>query len=82
MAILYALTTEKSAAMIERDNKMVFIVERSTTKKEVADEVLKNWGEKVGQVRVINGFNGKKKAIVKFVRKGASQDVAAKLKLI
>ncbi|MEK6954364.1 MAG: 50S ribosomal protein L23 [Candidatus Micrarchaeota archaeon] len=82
MAILYALTTEKSAAMIERDNKMVFIVEANATKTIVAQEVLKTWGEKVSQVRTINGANGKKKAIVKFVRKGAAADVAAKLKLI
>lgn len=82
MAILYALTTEKSAGMIERENKMVFIVERSATKKVVADETLKNWGEKVKEVRIINMMNGKKKAIVKFDRKGAAADVAAKLKLI
>ncbi|MFH1750538.1 MAG: 50S ribosomal protein L23 [Candidatus Micrarchaeota archaeon] len=82
MAILYALTTEKSAAMIERENKMIFIVERTATKKIVAEETLKNWGEKVKEVHVINGFNGKKKAIVKFERKGAAADVAAKLKLI
>jgi ribosomal protein L23 len=82
MAILYALTTEKSVSMIEKENTMVFIVENKTTKPEVAAEILKNYNEKVRKVRTINGFNGKKKAIVKFDRKNAAADVAAKLKLI
>ncbi len=82
MAILYALTTEKSVAMIEKENKLTFIVERSDTKKTVAADLLKNFNEKVREVRMINAFSGKKKAIVKFERKGAAPDVAAKLKLI
>jgi large subunit ribosomal protein L23 len=82
MAILYALTTEKSVSMIEKENTMVFIVENKTTKTEVAAEILKNYNEKVRKVRTINAFNGKKKAIVKFDRKNAAADVAAKLKLI
>ncbi len=82
MKIRYALTTEKSVAMIEKENKLVFVTEPDATKKEIADEILKNYNEKVVEVRMINGFNGKKKAIVKFDRKGAAPDVAAKLKLI
>jgi large subunit ribosomal protein L23 len=82
MAILYALTTEKSVAGIEKDNKLVFIVERSATKKTIKEEIDKTFNEKVKEVRMINQFNGKKKAIVKFIRKNAAQDVAAKLKLI
>lgn len=82
MGILYALTTEKSVAMIEKENKLIFIVDRIDTKKNVADEVAKSYGEKVTSVRIMNAFNGKRKAIVKFFRKGAAGDVAAKLKLI
>ncbi|MBI5225242.1 50S ribosomal protein L23 [Candidatus Micrarchaeota archaeon] len=82
MKIIYALTTEKSVSMIEKDNKLTFIVEKTATKKDIADEVKKNYNEAVKNVRMINAFNGKKKAIVKFSRKGAASDVAAKLKLI
>ncbi|MFH1257588.1 MAG: 50S ribosomal protein L23 [Candidatus Micrarchaeota archaeon] len=82
MAILYAQTTEKSVAGIEKENKLVFIVEKGATKKTVKEEVEKTFNEKVKDVRMINAFSGKKKAIVKFVRKNAAQDVASKLKLI
>jgi large subunit ribosomal protein L23 len=82
MAILYALTTEKSVSGIEKDNKLVFIVEKGATKQGIKDEVLKTFGEKVAQINMINAFSGKKKAIVKFAKKGAAQDVASKLKLI
>ena len=82
MKIIYALTTEKSVSMIEKDNKLTFIVEKTATKKDIAQEVKKSYGEGVTNVRMINAFNGNKKAIVKFQRKGAASDVASKLKLI
>jgi large subunit ribosomal protein L23 len=80
--ILYALTTEKSMAMIEKENKLIFIVDKNSTKKQISDEITKTYSEKVKEIRTINAFSGKKKAIVKFDRKNAAADVAAKLKLI
>ncbi|MFH0971013.1 MAG: 50S ribosomal protein L23 [Candidatus Micrarchaeota archaeon] len=80
--IIYALTTEKSMGMIEKENKLVFIVEQTATKKQIEDEISKTYSEKVEGINMINSFNGKKKAIVSFGRKNAAADVAAKLKLI
>lgn len=82
MAILYPLTTEKSSALIEKENKMTFIVGENDSKASVKAEVEKAFGEQVASVNTVQLFDGRKKAVVKFARKGAAADVAAKLKLI
>lgn len=82
MTIKYALTTEKAVAGIERKNTIVFIVEEKATKADVKKTVETSYNEKVKSVRTVHAFNGKKKAWVTFVRKGAAQDLAAKLKVI
>ncbi|MFH1107265.1 MAG: 50S ribosomal protein L23 [Candidatus Micrarchaeota archaeon] len=82
MALLYPLTTERSSSLIERENKITFIVAEKDTKAAIRSEVEKAYGEKVASVNTINLFDGRKKAVVKFVKKGAAADVAAKLKLV
>ncbi|MFH1200293.1 MAG: 50S ribosomal protein L23 [Candidatus Micrarchaeota archaeon] len=82
MALLYPLTTERSSALIEMQNKMTFIVDEKDSKPVIAAAVEKAFGEKVAAVNVLHTFDGRKKAIVRFVKKGAAADVAAKLKLI
>ncbi len=82
MAILYPLTTEKSSALIERENKMTFIVGENDSKAQVKAEVEKSYGERVSTVNTVQLFDGRKKAVVKFAKKGAAADVAAKLKLV
>ena len=82
MVLLYPLTTEKSVAAIEKQNKITFIVEEKATKKTIKERVEKVYAEKVKSVNIVNTFHGKKKAIVAFVKPGAAADVAAKLKII
>ncbi|MBU1197351.1 50S ribosomal protein L23 [Candidatus Micrarchaeota archaeon] len=82
MHILYALTTERSVAMIEKENKLVFIIRSQSTKPQVKEEVERVYKENVASVRTLTEPKGRKKAIVKFKKKGAASDVAAKLKLI
>lgn len=82
MFIKFALTTERSVSLIERENKLVFIVDPRASKYDVRKEVEEGYKEKVASVHTLNDLKGRKKAIVKFVRKGAASDVAAKLKLI
>ncbi len=80
--VLYALTSEKAAAAIERENKITFIVEDRATKPELKKEIEKNYGQKVRKITVMNTPHGKKKAIVAFAKAGAALDLAAKLKVI
>lgn len=81
MAILYPVTTEKAIGMIERENKITFIVETKSTKEDVKKEVESRFGVKVEKVNVLNCLNGRKKAIVKLAKEFKADDIAAKLKI-
>ncbi len=82
MIIKHALTTEKAVAGIERENRMVFVVDGRATKADIRKEIEEEYKEKVRKIQTMNSIHGKKKAVVLFVRKGAAADLAAKLKVI
>ena len=81
MAILYPVTTEKAIGMIERENKITFVVEPNSTKTEIKKEVEKRFDVKVAKVTVLNSLTGKKKMFVKLKKEFKADDVAAKLKI-
>jgi large subunit ribosomal protein L23 len=82
MVIMHPIMTEKAIALIEKENKMVFIVEKDATKKEIADEVEKSYNVKVDKVNVLITPQGRKKAYVKLQKGYSADELAAKLKII
>ncbi len=81
MAILYPVTTEKAISMIELENKMLFVVEMKSTKKEIFDEVEKSFGVKVEKVNTLITPKGEKRAYVRLKPGFKADDIAAKLKI-
>jgi large subunit ribosomal protein L23 len=82
MVIIYPIMTEKAITLIEKENKMVFVVEKDATKKEIADEVEKSYNVKVDKVNVLITPQGRKKAYVKLQKGYSADELAAKLKII
>jgi large subunit ribosomal protein L23 len=82
MVIMHPIMTEKAIALIEKENKMVFVVEKDATKKEIADEVEKSYNVKVDKVNVLITPQGRKKAYVKLQKGYSADELAAKLKII
>ncbi|NYZ76556.1 50S ribosomal protein L23 [Candidatus Micrarchaeota archaeon] len=82
MVVMYPIMTEKAIALIEKENKMVFIVEKDATKKEIADDVEKSYNVKVDKVNVLITPQGRKKAYVKLQKGYSADELAAKLKII
>ncbi|MEW5955319.1 MAG: 50S ribosomal protein L23 [Candidatus Micrarchaeota archaeon] len=80
--VYYPLTTEKAVAGIEKENKLTFVVSPDATKKQVKDEVEKQFKEKVRKVTSLVALDGRKKAFVRFMRAGAAADIASKLKIV
>ncbi len=80
--LLYPVSTEKAVSGIERDNTLTFVVPNTATKKQVAAAVVAQFNEKVRSVNTLIDVKNRKKARVRFTRKGAAADVATKLKLI
>jgi len=82
MKVLHAMTTEKAVGAMEASNTLTFVVAQDATKTEIRRELESTWGEKVVSVNTSRTMNGRKKAIVKFEKKGAASQIASKLKLI
>ena len=77
----YSHMTEKSVALIEKENKIVFIVDRNANKESIknAVEILyKVKVEKVNSVKTVRS----NKAYVKLSEESSAADLASKLGLV
>jgi large subunit ribosomal protein L23 len=79
--ILYPYITEKTFDLIEKENKLVFIVDRNADKSKIKKAVEALYSVKVENVNVLNTVKGKK-AYVKLAKESSAADLAAKLGLV
>lgn len=63
--LLFPVLTEKSFDLLERENKIVFAVDKSASKVQIKEAVEKQYNVGVASVNVVNDFRREKKAIVK-----------------
>ncbi len=82
MIVQHPLVTEKAVGLIERENKLVFVVDKSATKHEIKKEIEALYGVKVATVNTMISLKGKKKAYVKLKPEYKASDVATKLKVL
>jgi large subunit ribosomal protein L23 len=78
----YPHLTEKSIALIEKENKIVFVVDRKATKKQIKEAFEKAFEVKVEKVNVEITLTGEKKAFIKLKPEFKAGDVAVKLGII
>ena len=76
------LATEKSVKIMEAENKLVFIVNRKSTKKEIKEAIEKAFNVNVLKVNTLITPKGTKKAYVKLGIDTPALDVATQLGLI
>ena len=79
--VKYPLSTEKSVKLMESDNKLTFIVDKTANKQEIKKAVEENFKVKVIKVNT-SIQKGKKKAYVKLSPETPAIDVATQLGLI
>ena len=82
MVIKHALLSEKSVGLIEKENKIVFIVAKKASKNEINKSVEETYNVKVEQVNTINDQHGRKKAFVRLAKENKESDLAVKLNII
>jgi large subunit ribosomal protein L23 len=82
MAIQYPLITEKSVGLIEKENKLVFVVDKDATKHDIKKAVEELYGVKVATVNTLISMKGRKKAYVKLRPEYKASDIATKLKVL
>ncbi|MFW9988860.1 MAG: 50S ribosomal protein L23 [Candidatus Odinarchaeota archaeon] len=73
------LITEKTFDLIEKENKLVFIVDRKANKNQIKKAIEKLHNIKVIKVNTMITPKGKKKAFVKLHPEFSAQDIAIDL---
>jgi large subunit ribosomal protein L23 len=80
--ITYPLMTESASVMVERDNKLIFIVNLKAGKSDVKRAVEELYEVKVSKVNLLITPQGEKKAFVKLTPEFKASDVAIKLGIL
>lgn len=80
--IKYPLSTEKSIRLMESENKLIFVVNKKATKKEIKEAIEKMFKVEVDFVNTFVNPEGEKRAYIKFSSKNPAIDIATQMGLI
>ena len=80
--IFYPLMTESASLMVEKDNKLIFIVNLKAGKSDVKRAVEQLYEVKVDRITILITAQGAKKAFVKLMPEYKASDVAIKLGIL
>jgi len=80
--IFYPLMTESASLMVEKDNKLIFIINLKAGKSDVKRAVEQLYEVKVDKVTLLITPQGEKKAFVKLDPEFKASDVAIKLGIL
>ena len=80
--IFYPLMTESASLMVEKDNKLIFIVSLKAGKNDVKKAVEQLYEVKVAKITMLITSQGEKKAFVKLTTEFKASDVAIKLGIL
>ncbi|WP_440060063.1 50S ribosomal protein L23 [Thermogladius sp. 4427co] len=80
--IIRPVHSEKALMLIDKQNTLVFIVDRTANKKEIKDAVEKLFNVKVVKVNTLITPRGEKKAYVRLSSEFKASDIAAQLGLL
>lgn len=80
--ILYPLMTESASLMVERENKLIFVINLKARKEDVKKAVEELYEVKVQKVNILITPQGNKKAFVKLHPDYKAADVAIKLGIL
>jgi large subunit ribosomal protein L23 len=80
--ISFPLMTESASVMVEKDNKLIFVVNLKAGKADVKRAVEQLYAVKVKKVNLLITPQGVKKAFVKLTPEFKASDVAIKLGIL
>ena len=80
--IFYPLMTESASLMVEKDNKLIFVVNFKAGKGDIRKAVEELYEVKVSKVNLLITPQGVKKAFVKLTPEFKASDVAIKLGIL
>ena len=80
--IKYPVATEKAVRLIESDNAVTFVADKRANKKQIREEIEKEFKVKVDAVRTFFDTKGRKKAVVILSKETPALDIATQLGII
>jgi large subunit ribosomal protein L23 len=80
--IFYPLMTESASLMVEKDNKLIFVVNVKAGKSDVKKAVEQLYEVEVDRITMLITPQGEKKAFVKLKPEFKASDVAIKLGIL
>jgi len=80
--LLYPHMSEKSVGLVEKENKIVFIVDRKANKKQIKEAFEKAFNVKVEKVNTVITMTGEKKAYIKLKPEYKAIDIAVRLGMV
>lgn len=80
--LIRPLHTEKAIMKIERENTLVFIVDRRATKHQIKEAIEKLFNVKVVKVNTLITSRGEKKAYIKLAPEYKADEIATRLGLL
>ena len=78
----HPMMTEKNVAKVEKENKLIFIVDKKAKKQEIKKAFEELFNVKVVDVNTSITREGKKKAFIKLRKEYSASDVAVKVGMI
>lgn len=79
--IIEPYITEKTFNLIEKENKLTFVVAEKATKKQIAEALLLLYESEAKEINTLRTIRGKK-SVVKFMAVEGARDLATKLGLV
>lgn len=80
--IKYPLSTEKSIRLMESENKLIFVVNKKSSKKEIKNAIEDMFKAEVESINAFITPEGEKRAYVRFSLKTPAIDIATRLGLM
>lgn len=80
--LLYPSLTEKSVGMVEKENKIVFIVRKNASKFDIKNAFEKLFDVKVEKVNTLVDAKGNKKAYIRLAKEYKAVDIATRLGML
>lgn len=82
MVLKHIVASEKATTLIDKENKLTFVVDINANKKQIKEEVERRFGASVRSVRTMITPKGEKKAIVQFKEEGKAREIATQLGIL
>lgn len=75
----YSLVTEKSMDKVDKENKVVFVVDKKANKNQIKAAIEALYKVKVEDVNTVNTVDGNKKAFIKLHPESHAEDIISKM---